>query len=196
MDDGSTDASAQIAENMGCVVLRKERGGASSARNLGLSHTDGELILFLDADDRFTEGAVSRLLSPMQEDDSVCAVFAKAMDFISPELSEEDAAHLCPRPAPYDGILPGCSLIRRKVFDVIGPFVNSLKSGETIDWIMKMRDSGLPWIQIRDITLDRRLHMNNTGRKSRTEEMKNYAAILRKRMNSSGPRFTSGDVIQ
>ena len=181
-DDGSEDASARIAEELGCLVLKKERGGASSARNLGLAHAEGEMILFLDADDRLTEGAVKCLLSPMENDPSLCAVFAKAMDFISPELSEEEAARLRPRPAPYDGVLPGCGLIRRKVFDSIGPFDSALSSGETIDWMMKLRASGLPVIRIGSVTLERRLHLNNTGRRDRGEEMRNYAAILRQRM--------------
>ena len=191
VDDGSGDGSARIAREMGCLVLRKERGGAASARNLGLAHADGEMILFLDADDRLTEGAVSRLLSPMEQDGSLGAVFGKAVDFISPELSREQAAGLRPRPAPYEGILPGCSLIRRSVFDRIGTFDSSLTSGETIEWMVKLRDAGVPSRKIGSVTLERRLHLHNTGRKAPEEEMKNYAALLRRRMRLESSRFSS-----
>lgn len=186
VDDGSDDATSRIAQEFGCQVFRKGRGGAASARNLGLTHANGEMILFLDADDRLTEGAVDRLLSPMQEDSSVCAVFAKAVDFISPELGDEEAARLRPRTEPYEGILPGCSLIRRKVFDTIGAFDSSLNSGETVEWMMKLRASGLPFMKIEDVTLERRLHLNNTGRRKPEEELKNYAAIIRRRMKKAG----------
>ncbi len=182
VDDGSDDASARIAEDLGCHIIKQENGGAASARNLGLTHADGNLILFLDSDDRLTEGALDSLLLPLRQDEGLSAVFAKAVDFISPELNSDEAAGLLPRTAPYDGILPGCSLIRRKVFDVIGSFDSTLKGGETIDWMMKLRASGLQTMKIDTVTLERRLHLNNTGRKARREELKSYAALLRKKM--------------
>ena len=47
---------------------------------------------------------------------------------------------------------------------------------------MKLRELGLPTAQIDCVTLQRRLHMTNTGRVDARQEMKNYADILRKRM--------------
>ena len=56
VDDGSTDDSYKIsrkyADNYTCVkVFKKENGGQSSARNLGLSKASGEYIMFVDSDD-------------------------------------------------------------------------------------------------------------------------------------------------
>lgn len=54
VDDGSTDNSAEavISKYGNAVkVLRKENQGAASARNFGLEHATGELIIWLDADD-------------------------------------------------------------------------------------------------------------------------------------------------
>ena len=48
--------------------------------------------------------------------------------------------------------------------------------------MMKLHSSGLPVTKIEDVTLERRLHLNNTGRRDAREELKNYAALLRKRM--------------
>ncbi len=56
IDDGSTDQSPDICRNY-CSssphfhYLRKENGGVSSARNMGLEHALGEWISFIDADD-------------------------------------------------------------------------------------------------------------------------------------------------
>ena len=110
------------------------------------------------------------------------AVFAMAEDFISPELTEAQKAELRPRPAPYGGVLPGCSLIRRQVFDAIGLFDDTMKSGETVAWQLKLRDAGIKTVQIPTVTLKRRLHLTNTGRVQQKQEMANYAALLRKRM--------------
>ena len=56
VDDGSTDSSGRIldefaAEDSRVIVIHKENGGVSSARNAGLKAANGELIMFLDADD-------------------------------------------------------------------------------------------------------------------------------------------------
>lgn len=62
VDDGSTDDSLKILRRFSerdsrVRVLRKENGGVSSARNMGLDHARGEFITFLDADDRLSPGA-------------------------------------------------------------------------------------------------------------------------------------------
>ena len=173
VDDGSADNTAQTARALGVQVLQKAQGGAASARNMGLHAATGGLILLLDADDVLTDGALDALYGALT-DSGADAVFAMAEDFVSPELT--------PRPAPYGGVLPGCSLIRRQVFDSIGLFDDTMKSGETVAWLLKLRDAGMKTVQLSAVTLRRRLHLTNTGRTQQKQEMANYAALLRKRM--------------
>lgn len=49
-DDGSTDATAEIASRFPFPVLRLPHGGLSAARNVGLRSTTGEIVAYLDAD--------------------------------------------------------------------------------------------------------------------------------------------------
>ena len=181
IDDGSADNTAAEAEKLGLQVIRKTQGGAASARNEGLRAATGQLVLLLDADDVLTEGALAAMYDAMTEK-GVAAVFAVAEDFISPELTDAQKAELKPRPAAYGGVLPGCSLIRRSVFDTIGLFDDTMRSGETVAWQLKLRDAGIQTAQIPYVTLKRRLHLTNTGRTQQKQEMANYAALLRKRM--------------
>ncbi len=51
VDDGSRDATAAIAERAGAVVLQRQHGGPSSARNAGIVCAQGRWIAFCDADD-------------------------------------------------------------------------------------------------------------------------------------------------
>lgn len=54
VDDGSTDRSAELVTSLADTRIRcfkKENGGPSSARNLGVEKAEKEWLLFLDADD-------------------------------------------------------------------------------------------------------------------------------------------------
>jgi hypothetical protein len=66
VDDGSTDQTEEIcrryaAEDTRIRYLRKENGGVSSARNLGLAKMSGEYLLFLDSDDALAQTCLHTL---------------------------------------------------------------------------------------------------------------------------------------
>lgn len=59
VDDGSTDGPERIARRYpGVRVIHQKNAGLSSARNAGLRATQGEFVVFLDADDRLRPGAI------------------------------------------------------------------------------------------------------------------------------------------
>lgn len=58
IDDGSIDntyskVNILLKNHSMRKILKKENGGVSSARNLGIKHADGEYICFLDSDDYY-----------------------------------------------------------------------------------------------------------------------------------------------
>lgn len=67
VDDGSTDASAQILGEYGrfddrIQIIRQENRGLSAARNAGLKAASGEYVGFVDSDDVLEETACERLV--------------------------------------------------------------------------------------------------------------------------------------
>lgn len=73
VDDGSTDASGRICDELALSddrirVIHKANGGLSDARNAGLEQAKGDWVLFVDGDDYLAEDAVERLLAVAQPD--------------------------------------------------------------------------------------------------------------------------------
>lgn len=74
VDDGSPDESGSICREYerqnACIrYLRKENGGVSSARNLGIDHARGRYLLFVDSDDYVTEDYFSSIDAALAEYD-------------------------------------------------------------------------------------------------------------------------------
>lgn len=66
VDDGSKDETGKICDKFAAKfenihAIHTKNGGVSAARNCGLSHAQGEYILFLDADDLWHENLLNEV---------------------------------------------------------------------------------------------------------------------------------------
>lgn len=71
VDDGSTDATGQLARAAGAVALHLPGRGAAAARNLGARHARGEILLFTDADCEPAPDWVACMLAPFSDPEIV-----------------------------------------------------------------------------------------------------------------------------
>lgn len=75
IDDGSTDGSAELCDNIAeydtrIRVLHKKNGGVSSARNAGISIVCGNFIMFVDADDWLEKDALESMVEVIKKNDT------------------------------------------------------------------------------------------------------------------------------
>lgn len=75
VNDGSKDDSVKVVEQYitthpNVRLVNKENGGASSARNLGLEHTRGKYVAFIDADDFWFQGGINRIVDLAEQTDA------------------------------------------------------------------------------------------------------------------------------
>lgn len=87
VDDGSPDrcpamCDAYAAAHERVIALHKENGGLSDARNYGTSHSHGEYVTFVDADDYVSPDYLECLVSMMEEHDAdiTCARHQNVFD--------------------------------------------------------------------------------------------------------------------
>ena len=71
IDDGSKDDSAQkvmeyASSHPNVILVRKENGGVSTARNLGIDKATGKYLMFIDADDYLAPGGIDIALNLIQ----------------------------------------------------------------------------------------------------------------------------------
>jgi glycosyltransferase involved in cell wall biosynthesis len=166
VDDGSTDGSAdRVRACSDCVrIHRQANAGISGARNAALALATGDVIAFLDADDLWPDGSLRARLEVLLADESIDYCYGRVEQFISPDVSPESAsAHASAIVDPRPARLAGAMLVRRQAFTRVGGFSPILLVGETLDWVARADDLGIPSRSIPDLVLKRRLHATNTG---------------------------------
>lgn len=64
VDDGSTDGSREVIDAFGAQItpIYQENGGQASALNAGFARSQGEIVIFLDADDILLPEATERVV--------------------------------------------------------------------------------------------------------------------------------------
>jgi glycosyltransferase involved in cell wall biosynthesis len=96
VDDGSNDSSREIIKSYGGRVksVFKQNGGQGSAINEGFAASDGDWIIFLDADDVLCEDAVASIMAIETSAKSCIQYYLEVID----ENSRETGSRLPTRP--------------------------------------------------------------------------------------------------
>ena len=194
VDDGSEDDSAAFAwealrkapSSLKTLLVYMPHRGQAASRNTGLALARAEWVFYLDADDVLMSDALEVFLAAASDNPHAGMVCSRCQDFISPDLSDEEAARLKINPEPYQRMLAGCTLIKHSVYDIVGSYDESLPSSETAQWMLRMNDCGIPKVDIDAVTLMRRYHRTNFGRRDRKTQLASYMAIIKQRRAQRG----------
>ena len=192
VDDGSTDDSAAVAAAYGPPVrcLREPHRGMGPARNVAVASAAGDLVTFLDADDRLPAGSIACRLARFEDDRSLDVVFGHQREFVSDDLEHDERVRMRPPIASAPSRLPSGALVRRAALARVGPFSDTLTRGSSVDWSSRALDAGLRTCTVPDVVYERRLHATNNGRTDPGE--RDYllvvkAALDRRRAGGDAP---------
>lgn len=151
VNDGSTDASAEIASSAGaCVISTNARSGPAHARNLGAHHARGDLLVFIDSDVCVHPGTLARIGSRLDADATLAAVIGSyddtpaEFDFLSQykNLMHHYVHQRAGGPAAT--FWTGCGAIKKDVYLAMGGLDESYQSAsiEDIDLGYRMAAAG------------------------------------------------------
>ncbi len=154
VDDGSSDATPQVAEELGALVIKSGAvgGGPALARNQGAAVARGEILAFIDSDCTAAEDWLSDLL-PGFNDEKLAAIggwvdgmhHGSALDRYEAVMSSLNLGRreLSGGAGGDTFYLPSCNLlVRKKAFAAAGGFRAELHVGEDVDLTWRLRDAG------------------------------------------------------
>ncbi len=146
VDDGSTDNSGEVAAGFGDQIryIYQTNAGLSAARNTGLRAAKGSLIGVLDADDMYEPNFLETLVAALQADPQADGVYCgyRFVDEANnplPQIENRPLPSTDLYPALLDGnfFVPESVFLRRRVYDEVGFFDESLRACE--DWDVWLR---------------------------------------------------------
>jgi glycosyltransferase involved in cell wall biosynthesis len=162
VDDGSDDRSAQIARSYADVrVLSQENRGVGAARNAGIDASSGAFLAFLDADDVMLPSKLSDQAGHLFAHPEVGYVLCRQKLF--PDSGSDLPAWARRDPIFGDpgGVQPTCGLVRRTALQRAGGFDPSVRMGDGMEWLSRLREAGIRIDILPRVLLLRRVHEDN-----------------------------------
>ncbi|MEA5593800.1 glycosyltransferase family A protein [Rivularia sp. UHCC 0363] len=152
INDGSKDKTVEIVESIKderINIFSSQNRGLPTARNRGISHSTGEFIAFLDADDLWTKNKLEMQLNALKQSPEAGLAYSWTCFMDVDERGE--AISFLPSPQysftgdVYQQLLIGDfihsgsnTLIRSQAIQVVGEFEPTLKSCEDWDYWLRI----------------------------------------------------------
>jgi glycosyltransferase involved in cell wall biosynthesis len=184
VDDGSTDATPEIAARLDPPVrcVRQPNSGPPAARNHGLRQVRGEFVGFLDVDDLWAPDKLEIQLPRLTGVPGADVVVGRTQ-----------AMRPVPSPSggppswevweePWTAPQLGCALFRRSVFDRVGPFDETQRYCDDMDWFLRAAEAGISIVRHEEIGIYYRRHENNLTNQ-RAVDLRFIAAAVKKSLD-------------
>ena len=142
VNDGSTDGTKSVLSNYsGLKIIDQQHSGVSAARNIGLEHTNGEWIAFLDSDDEWLPEKLEQQWAAICNDDKLIChteeIWIRNGQRVNPmKKHQKFGGMIYERCLPLCVISPSSVMIHKSIFEVVGVFDETLEVCEDYDlWL-------------------------------------------------------------
>ena len=147
VDDGSTDETRVLIQDVSretpkVQYLFQPNQGPSAARNLGILRASSEFIAFLDSDDEWLPGKLKAQLDFFERnpDFLICQteeIWIRRGERVNPmKKHKKFGGFIFEKCLPLSIVSPSCVMMKRKFFDQVGFFDETLPACEDYDlWL-------------------------------------------------------------
>lgn len=191
VDDGSTDCSAQIAAAFSQVLLvQKTHSGLSPTLNEGVRNATGELLAFLDADDRWLPEKLSLQIPALAQYPPADIVFGQGRRF---KMVEDEISSREELLDVVSGVSKSSMLVPRAVFMQVGEFAEATGAHDFLDWYARATSLGLHVVMVPQVIWERRIHADNDGVRNPSAQRLSYLRTLREKLRRERDALPSTD---
>lgn len=149
INDGSNDNTSDVAKAFGSKIryFDKPNGGVSSARNVGIENSRGDLVAFLDADDLWLPKKIEVQVELFCKNDNVGLVYSgvKMIDEygvltgeVHDKFEKDPVTRILLLQTPVFITMTG--VIPKKVFKAIGNFDENLSTSADADMVCRIAE--------------------------------------------------------
>lgn len=173
VDDGSTDNSlAAVPQHPKIRLIPRPHAGLAATLNHGVSCALGSILTFLDNDDRWLPTKLEQQVAQLRSEAKPDLIFCQARVFHDGDrhYREHDA---------INGVSKSGMMLRRSVFDQIGPFPEAANQHDFIGWYARAKELGLSTTIVPEILYERRIHDQNDGILQRDRQRSNYFSSIK-----------------
>lgn len=164
VDGRSTDGSPAIARSFpGVQVIKQPGDGLPDAWNRGLAAASGELIAFLDSDDRWAPTKLAAQTRVLSREPQIAYVLTRMRFFLEPGKPYPPGFRPEILKGDHVAQMPSALLARRSVFETIGTFRTEYPAAVDIDWFARLKDSALAGSVIPEVLVWKRVHDANAS---------------------------------
>jgi glycosyltransferase involved in cell wall biosynthesis len=151
VDDGSSDGTELVVKSYAekdsrFILLQKQNGGLSSARNYGIRHARGSYIALLDGDDVYHPDKLANHVGKLDTNSDVGVIYS-----VSRTIRDDGRPtfiYLSGKPVKSDPVLAllcknfvchgSNAMFRRCLVNEVGEFDENLRSSEDIDFWLRV----------------------------------------------------------
>jgi glycosyltransferase involved in cell wall biosynthesis len=146
VDDGSPDNAARLSGRFPWVrCVRQPNAGLAAARNTGIRESEGELIVFLDSDDRLLPRAIEVGVEELRAHPEAAFAFGRYRRVTGDGRRLENDEQPRPEADPYSVFLrynyagmPATGVFRRSALEEAGNFDETLRGAEDYDLNLRL----------------------------------------------------------
>lgn len=198
VDDGSTDdtreVAAKAAKKYGERIryVEQPHRGVAAARNLGIVTARGNVVSFLDYDDLWEPDCLPRHLAVLDarpEIEIVQGLIVQMQRAAEGSVPGECKFEISSE--PYQFISLSSAVYRRKVFERVGGFDETLTEGEDADWFLRAWEQDVPKVVLPQVMLYYRRHETNMTQDAGPRLLPRLFKMHLDRMRSAGAQTTS-----
>lgn len=153
VDDGSTDGTSQVAQDLGAKVVKINHSGLPTARNVGVENASGDIVAFTDADCTVEPKWLEKLVYAL-ESKGYDGVIGGTVKALNPQNSFLKCLRLMDRNSVRKCISGGYNMAYRKeTIITLGGFDPRFFRGGDYDFNLRVLENGFKVGWVKDATV-------------------------------------------